>query len=98
MDRTLYRRKAFPNEIDIVRKLSSNKTQLLDCISLRKYVLNTVLNDVRPEGNLQPDDEMVILQDDLYVTTWETNFGDFTAPASYTLCTSRRTRSCHWQQ
>ena len=27
--------------------------------------------------NLQPDDEIVIPQDDLYVITWETNFGDF---------------------
>ena len=27
--------------------------------------------------NLQPDDEIVIPQDDLNVITWETNFGDF---------------------
>ena len=27
--------------------------------------------------HLQPDDEIVIPQDDLYVITWETNFGDF---------------------
>ena len=27
--------------------------------------------------NLQSDDEIVIPQDDLYVITWETNFGDF---------------------
>ena len=34
--------------------------------------------DVRPEGNLQPDDEVIISQVDLYVITWETDFGEFT--------------------
>ena len=46
-------------------------------IRLRKYEPNTVLRDNRPEGNLQPDDEIIIPQDDLYVTTWETYFGEF---------------------
>ena len=36
-----------------------------------------MLQDNRPEGNLQLDDDIVIPQDDLYVITWETNFGDF---------------------
>ena len=69
--------KVLPNENYIVRKLNSNKTQILHRIRLRKYEPNTVLQDVRPEGNLQPDDEIIIPQDDLYVVTWETNFGDF---------------------
>ena len=43
----------------------------------RQYAPNTVLQDIRPEGNLQPDDEIIIPQDDLYVITWETNFGEF---------------------
>ena len=69
--------KVLPNENYIVRKLNSNKTQILHRIRLRKYEPNAVPEDVRPEGNLQPDDEIIIPQDDLYVITWETNFGEF---------------------
>ena len=69
--------KVLPNENYKVRKLNSNKTQILHRIRLRKYEPNTVLQDVRPEGHLQPDDEIIIPQDDLYVITWETNFGEF---------------------
>ena len=68
--------KVLPNENYIVRKLNSNKTQILHRIRLRKYEPNIVLEDVRPEGNLHPDDEIIIPQDDLYVITWETNFGE----------------------
>ena len=69
--------RVLPNENYIVRKLNSNKTQILHRIRLRKYEPHTVLHDIRPEGNLQPDDEIIIPQDDLYVITWETNFGEF---------------------
>ena len=81
--------KVLPKENYIVRKLNSNKTQILHRIRLRKYEPNTVLQDIRQEGNLQPDDGIVIPQDDLYVITWETEyvitweteFGDFPAPS-----------------
>ena len=69
--------KVLPNDNYIVRKLNSNKTQILHRIRLRKYEPNTDLRDIRPEGNLQQDDEIVTPQDDLYVITWETNFGEF---------------------
>ena len=69
--------KVLPNENYIVRKLNSNKTQIQHRIRLHKNEPNTVLQDIRPEGNLQPDDEIIIPQDDLYVITWETNFGEF---------------------
>ena len=69
--------KILPNENYLVRKLNSNKTQILHRIRLRKYEPNAVPQDVRPGGNLQPDDEIFIPQDDLYVITWETNFGEF---------------------
>ena len=65
----------------IARKLNSNKMQILHRIRLRKYVPNTVLQDIRPQSNLQPDDEVVMSQDDLYVITWETEFGDFPTPS-----------------
>ena len=63
-----------PNENYIVRKLNSNKTQILHRMILCKYEPNTVLQDIGPEGNLQPADEIIIPQDDLYVITRETNF------------------------
>ena len=69
--------KVLANENYIVRKLNSNKTQILHRIRLCNYEPTTVLQDIRPEGNLQPDDEIIIPQDDLYVVTWETNFGEF---------------------
>ena len=66
-----------PNENYFVIKLNCNKTQILHRIRLRNYEPNVPLRDERPEGNLQPDEETVIPQHDLYVITWETNFGDF---------------------
>ena len=69
--------KVLPNENYIVRKLNSNKTQILHRIRLRKYTPNTTLQDTRPEGNLQADDEIIIPQDDLYIISWETHFDDF---------------------
>ena len=70
-------KKVLKNENYIVRELNCNKTQIIHRIRLRKYEPNTVLLNIRPEGNLQPDDEFVILHDDLYVVKWETNFGEF---------------------
>ena len=69
--------KVLPNKNYIVRKMNSNKTQILHRISLRKFESNTVLPDIRPKDNLTADDESKIPQDDLYVITWETNFGEF---------------------
>ena len=69
--------KVLPNDNYIVRKLSTNKTQILHRIRLRKYTPNTTPQDIRPEGNLQADDEIIIPQDDLYIISWETNFDDF---------------------
>ena len=69
--------KVLPNKNYIVRKLNSNKMQIVHRIRLRKCEPNTAIQDNRPEGNLQPDDEIIIPQDDLYVITWETNFGEF---------------------
>ena len=69
--------KVLPNENYVVRKLNTNKTQILHRIRLRKYTPNTDIRDVRPEGNLPADDEIIIPQDDLYIISWETEFDDF---------------------
>ena len=44
-------------------------------IRLKKYVPNQPLEDNFREQRLQPDEEIVIPQDDLYIITWETVFG-----------------------
>ena len=68
--------KVLPNEIYIVRRINTNKTQILHRIRLKKFVPNQPLEDNFQEQRLQPDDEIVIPQDDLYVITWETDFGE----------------------
>ena len=57
--------KVLLNDNYIDRKLNTNKTQFLHKIRLRKYEPNTDLQDVRPDGNLLRNDEIVIPQDDL---------------------------------
>ena len=69
--------KVLPNDNNIVRKLSSNKTQIIHHIRLRKHTPVTELRDVRLEGNFQADDEIIVQQDVLYVISWEAEFDDF---------------------
>ena len=65
--------KVLPNENYIVRRIKTNKTQILH--RLTKFVPNQPLEDNFREQPLQPDEEIVIPQDDLYIITWETDFG-----------------------
>ena len=68
--------KVLPNENYIVRRINTNKTQILHRIRLKKFLPNQPLEDNFQEQQLQPDEEIVIPQDDLYVITWETDFGE----------------------
>ena len=68
--------KVLPNENYIVRRINTNKTQILHRIRLKKFVLNQPLEDNFREQQLQPDEEIVIPQDDFYIITWETDFGE----------------------
>ena len=68
--------KVLPNENYIVRRINTNKTQILHRIRLKKFVPNQPLEDYFREQRLQPDEEIVIPQDDLYIITWETDFGE----------------------
>ena len=68
--------KVLPNENYIVRRINTNKTQILHRIRLKKFVPNQPLEDNFREQRLQPDDEIVIPQDDLYIITWETDLGE----------------------
>ena len=66
--------KALPNNNYKVRRLNTNKTQILHRIRLKKIVPNTPLEDKYTQEKLQPDDEIIIPQDDLYTIAWEADF------------------------
>ena len=65
-----------PNENYIVRHINTNKTQIWHRIRLKKFVPNQPLEDNFREQRLQPDEDIVIPQDDLYIITWETELGE----------------------
>ena len=54
--------------------MNTNKTQILHRISLKKFVPNAPLEDKYDGEKLQPDNEKVIPQDDLYTISWEIDF------------------------
>ena len=64
-------------EIILYSSLIQTKRIFYTGYALEKYTPNIPLQDIRPEGNLQADDEIIIPQDDLYIISWETNFDDF---------------------
>ena len=66
--------KVLPNDNYFVRQLKTNKTQILHRIRLKKFVPNTPLEDKYAKEKLQPDDEIIIPQDDLYNISWEADF------------------------
>ena len=68
--------KVLPNNNYIVRRLGTNKTQLLHRIRLRKFTPQAPLADVFVRGTAwQKDEQMPIANDDLYAQSWNTNFG-----------------------
>ena len=68
--------KVLPNNNYIVRRLGTNKTQLLHRIRLRKFTPSALLaNYFVRETDWQKDDNIIIPHDDLYAHTWATNFG-----------------------
>ena len=68
--------KVLPNNYYIVRRLGTNKTQLLHRIRLRKFTPQAPLADIFVrETDWQKDDQMTIANDDLYAQSWNTNFG-----------------------
>ena len=57
--------KVLPNSFYIVRKLNTNKTQILHRIRLRKYNPEESLVDNYQEAQWQIDDDIVVPQDNL---------------------------------
>ena len=66
--------KVLPNNNYIVRRLNTNRTQILHRIRLKKFVPNDPLEDKYKEEKLQPDEAIIIPQDDLYTISWEADF------------------------
>ena len=58
-----------------MRKLNTNKTQILHRIRLRKYNPEKPPEDNLQETQCQVDDNIVVPQDDLYTIAWEAEFG-----------------------
>ena len=78
--------KVLPNNNYIVRKLSTNKTQILHRIRLRKYNPEKPPEDNYQETQWQVDDNIFVPQNDLYTIAWEAEFGRhlFDIPIIYT--------------
>ena len=78
--------KVLPNNKYIVRKLNTNKTQMLHRIRLRKYNPEKPPEDNYQGIQWQVDDNIVVPQDDLYTIAWEAEFGGhlFDIPIIYT--------------
>ena len=78
--------KVLPNNNYIVRKLNTNKTQILQRIRFRKYNPEKPPEDNHQETQWQVDDNIVVAQDDLYTIAWEAEFGGhlFDIPIIYT--------------
>ena len=78
--------KVLPNNIYIVWKLITNKTQIFHRIRLRKYNPEKPPEDNYQEARWQIDDNIVVPQDDLYTIAWEAEFGGhlFDIPIIYT--------------
>ena len=68
--------KVLPSNNYIVRRLGTNKTQLLLRIRLGTLAPSAPLADNFIRGtNWQKDDNIIVTHDDLYAHTWDTNFG-----------------------
>ena len=78
--------KVLPNKNYTVRKLNTNKTQILHRILFRKYNPEKPPEDNSQETQWQIDDNIVFLQDDVYTIAREGDFGGhlFDIPIIYT--------------
>ena len=67
--------KVIPNNNYIVRRLGTNKTQLLHRIQLRIYISQAPLADNFVRETEWQKEDTHNTQDDLYAHTWDTKFG-----------------------
>ena len=67
--------KVLPNNTYVVRKIGTNKTQILHRLRLRQFTSRQPIPDtpVTPR-EWQPDPEVIIKHDDLYAKAWECEY------------------------
>ena len=67
--------KVLPNNNYLVRKIGTNKTQILHRIRLRQFTPRQPISDtpVTPR-EWQPDPEVIVKHDDLYARAWECEY------------------------
>ena len=64
--------KALPNKNYLVRKIGTNKTQILCRMRLRQFTPHQPVPDIPiTPREWQPDPEVVMKHDDLYARAWE---------------------------
>ena len=64
--------KVLPNNKHLVRKIGTNKTQILHRMTLRQFTPRQSIPDIPITPRVwQPDPEVVITDDDLYARAWE---------------------------
>ena len=82
-----------------MRKLNTNKTQILHRIRLRNYNPEKPPEDNHQETQWQVDDNIVVPQDDVYTIAWEAEFGGqlFDIPITYTDPNAVDFDDCHTQ-
>ena len=70
--------KTLPNNNYLIRKLQTNKTQILHRIRLKPCPTKGRLPDIQVQTkDFQPDNEVEILHDDLYALAWQSGFEHF---------------------
>ena len=69
--------KVLPNNNYLVRKIGTNKTQILNRMRLRQFTPRQPLPDVPvTQREWQPDSEVVITHDNLYARAWECEYDE----------------------
>ena len=67
--------KVLPNNNYVVRKIGTNKTQILQRMRLRQFTPRQPIPDIRATPReWQPDPEVIIKHDDLYARAWECEY------------------------
>ena len=84
-----YVREKVPPKNDLVRKINTNETQILNFIKIRQFAIDTPLEDSYIDEEKRPDDEIVIPKVDLWSITLEAGSNpfvlDYTKKYSYSL-------------
>ena len=69
--------KVLPNNNYLVRKIGTNKTQILHRMRLRQFTPRQPPSDIPfRQREWQPDPEVVITHDDLYARAWECEYDE----------------------